>query len=397
MSTVRPNPRASRSLDRRAFLGTSAALALPLLACRLGLARPPTQETLPSGLIVRQRNPDNLEFPFASLDHFITPNERFYVRNHFPVPQLAAGTWRLRVEGAVANPLTFTYDQVRSLASRSVTATLECAGNGRARLSPQVRGVQWDLGAVSNAEWAGVPLAAILDRVGVRAGAVEVILEGADRGEVTSEPRSPGEISFARSLPLTKARQADVILAHRMNGAELPPSHGFPLRAVVPGWYGMASIKWLTRIVVTERPFQGFFQTLDYTIFERRDGIPVITPITEMQVKAQIARPASRESLPRNSDYRVHGAAWTGESEVTRVDVSTDGGRTWNAARLLGQSVRFAWRRWEYPWRTPGQAGRVTLMARATDARGQTQPLERDRDRRNYVVSHVLPVEVEVR
>jgi DMSO/TMAO reductase YedYZ molybdopterin-dependent catalytic subunit len=378
--------------NRRAFLRGAAAVTLPLFVAVPGFAQPAPAPAL----ITRQREPANLEFPFSTLDNFSTPNDRFYVRNHFPIPRLEARTWRLRVEGAVERELELTFDQLRQMPSRSVTATLECAGNSRAFLTPAVSGVPWELGAVSNASWTGVSLAAVLERAGVRQSAVEVVLEGADRGEVREEPRPPGAIAFARSLPLAKARQADVLLAYRMNDAELPAAHGFPVRVVVPGWYGMASVKWLTRIVVTDQPFQGFFQTSTYTIFERRHGLPVLTPITQMLVKALIARPRAGETLARNAEVRVFGAAWTGESEITRVEVSTDGGQTWAAARLLAEPVRHAWRLWEWTWRTPAQAGRVTLLARATDARGHTQPRQRDQDRRNYLVNHLLPVEVQV-
>jgi DMSO/TMAO reductase YedYZ molybdopterin-dependent catalytic subunit len=349
------------------------------------------------GLIIRQKEPANLEFPFPTLDSFITPNERFYVRNHFAVPRLDVAAWRLKVEGAVARPLELDYDELRKLPARTLTATLECTGNSRVFLVPKARGVPWELGAVGNARWTGVPLAALLDRAGLRDQAVEVILEGADAGEISEEPKSPGTIHFARSLPVAKARQDNVLLGYQMNGTDLPTAHGFPLRAVVAGWYGMASIKWLTRIVVTDSPFQGYFQTFDYSIFERRAGLPVLVPVTELEVKAEIARPVQDEVVPTNTAYRIHGAAWTGESEVTKVEVSTNGGRSWVEARLLDKAVRNAWRLWEYEWQTPARPGHHTLMARATDRRGRVQPLERDSDRRNYLISHVLPIAVEVR
>jgi DMSO/TMAO reductase YedYZ molybdopterin-dependent catalytic subunit len=197
-------------------------------------------------------------------------------------------------------------------------------------------------------------------------------------------------------LPLTKARRPEVLLAHRMNGAALPENHGFPVRAVVPGWYGVASVKWLTRLIVTDRPFHSFYQSIDYSYFERRDGLPAVVPITELDVKAEIAQPVANAQVPANKDYRMHGAAWTGESEVVKVEVSTDSGQSWTAAKLLGKPVPFTWRLWEFNWRTP-QPGRYTVMARATDQRGRTQPLKRDPDRRNYLISHILPIEVEVR
>jgi DMSO/TMAO reductase YedYZ molybdopterin-dependent catalytic subunit len=348
-------------------------------------------------LILREREPENLEFPFSSLRSFITPNEQFFVRSHFAVPNVDVQSWRLKIEGQVDHPSDIRFDDLLSLSSRTVIAALECAGNGRIFLSPKVAGVPWELGAVGNAEWTGVPLAAVLERAGVQASAVEVVLAGADEGEIKKEPQSPGKIHYARGLPMEKALQPDVLLAYRMNGMPLPVAHGFPVRAIVPGWYGMASVKWLARIVVTGRTFRGYFQTLDYTYWHRREGLPIqLLPVGEVEVKAQIARPALHEIIPANSMYRMHGAAWAGESTVTKVEVSTDGGRAWETGHLLEPSTRCGWRLWEFQWHTPSRVGRHTVMARATDARGHVQPIQRDPYRGSYVISHVQPIEVEV-
>jgi DMSO/TMAO reductase YedYZ molybdopterin-dependent catalytic subunit len=256
--------------------------------------------------------------------------------------------------------------------------------------------VQWQLGGVGTAEWTGVPLKALLERAGLGAKAVEAILEGADTGQ-TSKPSKPAKpINFTRSLPLDKARDGGVLLAYKMNGQPLPQSHGFPVRAIVPGWYGMASVKWLTRIVATTQPYQGYFQTIDYAYWKYRDGFPVRTPITEIQVKSQIARPMLKEAVKQGSRYRVFGAAWTGTSSIAKVEVSTDGGKSFTAAKLLGQPTPFTWRQWEFSWDVPKKTGSYTLMARATDAAGNTQPMERDRDREAYMINTVLPVEVRV-
>ena len=335
-----------------------------------------------AGLIVRERNPENLEFPFSALNSFVTSNEQFFVRSHFGVPKLERDAWRLIIKGRVRQPCEFAFDELVLMPSRTLTMTLECAGNSRIFLSPKVGGLQWELGAVGNAEWTGVPLAAVLKRAGVKAGAVEVVLEGADSGAIAKEPVSPGKIHYARSLPLAKALMPEVILAYSMNGEPLSHSHGFPLRAVVPGWYGMASVKWLTRIIVTDTAFRGYFQTSDYTFWEQRDELPVqLLPVTEIEVKAEIARPALHEIVPTDAIYRVYGAAWTGETEVSRVEVSTDAGNSWEQAQLLGESLPYAWRLWEYYWRTPAQPGARTLMARAADARGNLQPMQRDAHR----------------
>ncbi len=348
------------------------------------------------GLITREREPINLEFPFPTLDGVITPNHLFYVRNHFPVPQLDAAAWRLAIDGEVRQQLSLGYDELRKLPAKTVMATLECAGNSRVLLVPKAKGVQWEQGAVSNAEWTGVPLSVLLDRAGINDSAIEVILEGADKGEIIEEPKTPGTISFARSLPIAKVRRGEVLIAYQMNGKDLAPEHGFPVRAIVLGWYGMASVKWLTRITATATPYEGYWQTLEYAYWQRTKGLPTLVPITEMQVKAEIARPTLHEIVAAGAPYRVFGAAWSGESDVTRVEVSSDSGATWNEAELLGKATLFAWRLWEYNWSVPQKRGRHKLMARATDRQGKTQPVGHDPDRRNYLINFTAPVEVDV-
>jgi DMSO/TMAO reductase YedYZ molybdopterin-dependent catalytic subunit len=197
-------------------------------------------------------------------------------------------------------------------------------------------------------------------------------------------------------LPLSKAR-ADVLLAYQMNGEKLSATHGFPLRAIVPGWYAMASVKWLRRIIVTDKPFNGFYQSLDYTYWDRSGLLPTLAPLAEQQTKAEIARPENGETIAGNSKYRVHGAAWSGMAEITRVELSFDSGRSWQDAKLLGEPVKNAWRLWEYEWRTPANPGRHTIFARATDSSGFVQPAERSGDRGTYMINHLLPVEVVVR
>ncbi len=351
---------------------------------------------LRDGRIVRSESPLNLEMPFSSLDSFLTPTKWFYVRSHFPIPSIDRNAWWLHVEGDVEKPFTINYEQLIALESVTAPVTLECAGNSRSFLKPKVKGVQWHLGAVSTAEWTGVRLSTLLDRAGLKPNACEVILEGADCGMI-EEPKSPqGELTFARSISLEKARR-DVLLAYKMNGDELPPQHGFPLRAIVPGWYAMASVKWLQRIIVTDQPFTGYYQTLDYAYWEKRNQIAELKPLSEMQVKAQIARPAEGEVLPANSSVRVYGGAWGCDAEIAKIELSTDGGATWNDAKLIGESNSNAWRFWEFNWQTPSQANKHTLIARATDSLGRTQPVLRDLDRGSYMINHLLPVEVEVK
>ncbi len=351
---------------------------------------------LRDGKIVRSEDPLNLEMPFEKLDSFITPTKSFYVRTHFPIPKIDKNKWRLQIEGEVEKPFEFSYDELLKLESRKIPVTLECAGNNRDFLEAKVKGVQWGLGAVGNAEWTGVPLSILLDRARVKSSAREVILEGADSGSLEDPKGPPGGLKFARSIPLMKAR-SDVLLAYKLNDVDLPPEHGFPLRAIVPGWYAMASIKWLERIIVTDRPFNGYYQTLDYAYWKRRGDIADLVPISEVQIKAEIAQPSAGEIVSANSNVPVRGAAWTSDAEVTKVELSTDGGSTWNEAKLLGDSKPNAWRLWEYNWRTPSKSGKQMLIARATDSQGRTQPTERDPDRGTYMINHLLPITVEVR
>lgn len=347
-------------------------------------------------LIVRQRDPENLEFPFTSLDSYVTPNDRFYIRSHFKTPELDLASYKLRVEGAVEKPFEITLDEIKRLAQRKVTATLECAGNTRALLNPPASGVQWELGAVSNAEWSGVPLGALLEKAGLKSNAVEVVLEGADKGEPKNDPKPVGEIAFARSISIEKARRPEVLLAHGMNGSDLALSHGAPLRTVVPGYYGMSSIKWLTKVrVVTER-FQGYFQTIDYAYWDRTNGYPLRQPLLDMRVKSLIAQPAKNQQIKAGSTVTLRGAAWTGEADISKVEISSDGGKTWGQARFLDKANRFAWRRWEFDWKAPSQPGRQFLMSRATDSKGAVQALQHDRDTAGYVIHHVIPVEINV-
>ncbi|MEO5753893.1 MAG: sulfite oxidase [Chthoniobacterales bacterium] len=347
-------------------------------------------------MIIREKEPANLEMPFGTLDRFITPNDLFYIRSHFPVPQIDRSTWRLRVEGAVESPLELSYDDLCGLPSTTIPATLECAGNGRVFLVPKVKGTQWELGAVGNAQWTGVSLGDVLRRAGVKAGALEVILEGADCGTISEAPKPAGKIHYARSVPLSKALEG-VLLALEMNGEPLAPSHGFPLRAIVPGWFGMAAVKWLQRVVVTEEPYNGYYQTVDYAFWQRDHAGVRLVPITQMQVKASIARPGINEVIPVGTEYKVQGAAWTADAKITKVEMSVDGGATWGEASLGEETAPNCWQLWEWTWKTPATPGCRILMARATDSRGRTQPTERDLDRGSYEINHCLPIEVEIR
>jgi DMSO/TMAO reductase YedYZ molybdopterin-dependent catalytic subunit len=349
------------------------------------------------GMIIRQKEPVNLEFPFDKLNSFITPNDLFYIRSHFQAPELTTDYYQLRIHGAVENPLSLDYQRLREFPSETRTATLECAGNSRIFLVPQVEGAQWELGAVGNAEWTGVPLRVLLEQTGLAKNACEVVFEGADSGTPKEQPIPPGPISYARSLPLAKAVRPEVLVAYQMNGRELSRDHGYPVRLIVPGYYGMASVKWLTSIQVLEEPFQGYWQTSDYGYWDYIDGKPVRRPLSEIALKSQIARPGMYEVIPAGSDYIVTGAAWCGHSDVSEIELSTDGGQHWTAAEFMDPAQPYVWRRWQFLWHVPQKPGQYTLAARAQDATGAVQPEGHNPSHGTYVINHPLPIDVIVR
>jgi DMSO/TMAO reductase YedYZ molybdopterin-dependent catalytic subunit len=353
-----------------------------------------TAQLSSAGLIIRQKEPKNLESPFDRIDSYLTPTELFYIRSHFPIPSLDRASYHLHIDGAVRRPFAVSYEELRSMRSETRVATLECAGNSRVFLVPQVQGAQWELGAVSNAEWTGVPLRALLERAELQEDACEIVLEGADRGTPKEEPVPPEPISYAWSLPRAKAIQPEVLIAYQMNGRDLSPDHGFPVRAIVPGHYGMASVKWLTGIRAVREPFHGYWQTSDYAYWASMDGKPVRRPLGEMKLKSEIARPRVYETLVPNRICTISGAAWAGDTDVTEIAVSTDGGRSWVEAEFVDPVRRHAWRRWKFDWLTPKEPGQCTLLARAKDAGGLIQPDRHDQNYGTYVINHSLPIEV---
>jgi DMSO/TMAO reductase YedYZ molybdopterin-dependent catalytic subunit len=360
-----------------------------------------------TGRIVRQKNPLNLEFPFSTLGEWRVPTDLFYVRSHFPNPTVDADSWRLRVTGAVERPLELSLKDLRALPATTFAATMECAGNGRVYYEPTKEGLQWQNGAVGNADWTGVYLRTVLEKAGVKPEAAEVVLVGADRGVVDGGKKtaSPGPIAFSRSVPIEKAAGDSVLLAYEMNREPLRPDHGFPLRAVVGGWFGMAWVKWITELRVVERPFLGYWQARDYFRWERGLGEPVLVPLTEMEVKAQIAQPVNGATVEAGRPVRIFGAAWSGSAPVEKVEVTirrsdqlsvnSDQSADWRSAALLEPRSDYAWTFWEYHW-TPTEPGTYTLLARASDAKGNVQPDTPQPDRESYLANWIVPVEVTV-
>lgn len=323
--------------------------------------------------LVVTAQPENSETPLADVHGWVTPTRLFFVRNHFEVPPIDAVAWRLSVGGRVSKPLCLSWNELNQLPQRTILATLECAGNGRSFLAQKVPGVPWGAGAVAHAEWSGVPLVDVLEMAGLADEAVEIVCEGADVG---TEPDHPQPMHFARGLPREKALHRDTLLCLRMNGEPLTPSHGFPLRLLVPGWYGVASVKWLTRLEATSERFAGYFQTVKYTIKQRLAGRELTVPLERMAVKSEIVRPFAGEALSLGKQ-RVFGLAWAGEEPVARVETSTDGGRTWQGAELVGPAAPYSWTMWETIWNVQSP-GTYEILSRATSAGGRTQPSDYD-------------------
>ncbi|MCI0354510.1 MAG: sulfite oxidase, partial [Acidobacteria bacterium] len=297
------------------------------------------QQAIEAGLVVHRAHPLNCETSIPALvGGVIMPSARFYVRNHFQIPNLDEATFRLTIGGLVERPLSLSVRDLRNMRSETLTVTLECAGNGRTLFHPPIEGEKWSLGAVSTAEWTGVPLAEILDRAGVRTGAREVLFRGADRGTLD---RHSGPTFFERSLQLEQARDADLLLAYAMNGEPLPIQHGYPVRLVVPGWYAMASVKWLTEIELLDQPFAGHYQVDKYWYEWERDGQVVREPVTLQRVRALITEPAPNQEA-RCGELAIRGVAWSGAAPIARVEVSVGGG-SWQEARLVSERKRYTW------------------------------------------------------
>ena len=344
-------------------------------------------------LIVQRAVPLAAEMPLSGFGTWITPNDLFHILTVManPLPAIEPAAWRLAVDGQVEQTVTLTYEQLKALPARKVVAVLECAGNSRNSVSPPLERSHLGNGYVGNAEWLGVPLHRILERAGLTPSAREVVLEGADRGKPAFAPE---EVAFAKSLPLEKALHPDTLLVYAMNGVPLPREHGGPVRAVVPGWYGTYHVKWLERVSVIDRPFDGVFMARAWRVQRRRDGAVHDEPVTQVAVKSLVVRPEADAKLTVGT-HAVAGVAWSGGKDIASVQVSTDGGRTWDFAQLVESQAIYAWRFWEFAWRV-AQPGSYTLMARATDTSGTSQPFAYDLDLGGFAVSQVQPVRVEV-
>ena len=310
--------------------------------------------------------------PLEALAHDVTPVGMHYLLIHYDVPRTDPATWRLEIDGSVQRPLSLTLDELTQREAVTSVVTFECAGNGRALLDPRPISQPWLLEAVGTGAWTGTPLAAVLAEAGVARDAVEVLFTGLDRGI-----ESDVEQSYQRSLPVADALNNDVLLAWGLNGAPLPPQHGFPLRVIVPAWYGMTNVKWLARITVLREPFGGYQNARAYRLRQAPEEHGAA--VSRMTVRSLMAPPGIPEFLSRRRFARLtaqtlEGRAWSGFGDIEAVEVSTDGGASWRPAQLGPAAGPHAWRRWRYEWQ-PAVAGDYELCCRATDSAGNRQPL----------------------
>jgi len=331
---------------------------------------PPAPTEGPLTLDELQLAARNRGLPLEALRYDITPAGLHYLLVHFDIPDLDTSTWRLRVGGAFERPMQLSLDDLRSRPSATLAVTIECAGNGRARLSPRPISQPWLVEAVSTAEWTGTPLAPLLDEAGLRSEAIELVFTGADHGIEKGY-----EHDYARSLPVADARLPEVLLAYEMNGRPLEPQHGSPLRLIAPGWYGMMHVKWLTSIEAVSSPFDGYQQRVAY--WYRQSADDPGEPVTRIRRRALMIPPGFPDFLTRRrvvdrGPLLVRGRAWSGLAPITRVELGVDG--EWRDARLGEQVGPFAWRSWSAEWDIA--AGEHELSCRATDATGERQPDE---------------------
>jgi DMSO/TMAO reductase YedYZ molybdopterin-dependent catalytic subunit len=332
----------------------------------------------------------NHGLPLEALREPITPAGLHYLLIHYDIPAVDPATFELEIAGAVERPLTLTLDDLRARERVDRPITFECAGNGRALLEPRPVSQPWLTEAVGTAEWGGTRLAPLLEDAGVKQSAVELLFSALDRGIEGGDAQS-----YERALPIAEA--SDALLAYDMNGAPLPPQHGFPLRLVVPGWYGMQNVKWLTRITVLEEPFTGFQNSVAYRMYDA-DGEPG-EPVTRMLPRSLMVPPGVPDFMTRTRHVEagpttLTGRAWSGHGSIDHVEVSTDGGATFDAAVLDPALGPNAWRGWSYSWdATPGE---YVLRSRATDSSGHTQPLDPLWNLKGYANNAVERITVQV-
>ena len=370
-----PNFKPAKLTRRGLFLAGTAALL-----SRSNRAAGPS-----SSLITLSPSPKDLEMPVQAFIDEITPVEHFFVRCHTMIPQVKLPEWKFEVAGLVDRPLTLTLADLKKLPRVELVSVLECAGNGRSFYQPHVAGAQWRFGSVGNARWTGVRLKDILEKAGVQPGAKQLLLNGADQ-PLGNMPR------FQRTLEVGKAMHPDTLLAWEMNGKPLTADHGFPLRVIAPGWASDSWVKWLTRIELLDHDFDGFWMKTAYRHPPRHvaPGTPVdpkdMVPVTDLNVKSVIAHPGDWAAPGM---ITVQGVAWSNSSPVAKVEISVDNGKTWSLANLTGKPTKYGFRKFAWTWKA-GE-GQHTLISRAANDAGQSQPIEPEWNPNGYLYNAIQP------
>ncbi|WP_409304002.1 sulfite oxidase [Peribacillus sp. SCS-155] len=341
-------------------------------------------------LTTRKLHPENQESPVHFLELETYPEKYFYKRNHFAYPNLTSDALFLPVSGHVEHTLVFTLEQIRQMPSKTIKTILECSGNKRQFFRPEVYGEQWEKGALSQGDWTGVPLRHLLQNAGILSGTQEVVFEAYDFGQ---RKDLDGSFYFARSLPMDIALHPDTIIAFEYNGMPIPFKHGFPFRVIVPGWYAMASVKWLKRIIVIDKKFNGPYQTIDYVFYPHKEKDEGRFPVTYMNVNSAIQRPQSLQELQTGVQV-IKGMAWTGQGIVDKVEISLDNGKTW-ASATLSPGRHYSFSRWNYTWLAE-EPGEFEILSRATDSAGRVQPEMPFWNRKGYGYNAIDRVKVKV-
>lgn len=337
-------------------------------------------------------NPENQGTPIHFLNEWITPEQFFFLRNHYPYPSITPSSFTLAFKGLLENPGSFHYQQLLQMPSKTIVLPLECSGNKRKDFDPPTFGTQWDDGAISQGLWTGVPLRYLLNIVGVKDSAYDVVFEGHDSGKIVG---LEGDHPFARSLPIKVALHPDTIIAYALNGKPITYKHGYPLRLIVPKWYAMASVKWLKRITVIDKPFEGPYQKLDYHYFPYEDSDKDGVPVTLMKVNSIIQQPLPQSTLDAGI-HQIYGIAWTGKGIIDKVEISFDNGRNWEETKLQ-QDLRqpYSWTFWYYIW-DANKKGNYTIMVRATDSTGREQPIKVQWNRLGYGYNGISIINVQI-
>lgn len=339
-------------------------------------------------LTTRKINPENQESPIHFIDSPTISNKLFYRRNHFSYPEWV--TTPLAITGFVEKHMLFSLGQIQSMPSKRMKAVLECAGNKRKLFEPNVYGEQWGKGAISQGYWRGVPLRTLLQYTGVLREAKEVLFEGHDYGERKDLNQS---VHYARSLPLEKALHPDTLIAYEYNDKPIPFKHGYPLRLIIPGWYAMASVKWIKNIRLVDKDFKGPFQAIDYVYYPNKEDDTGKAPVTLMNVNSTIQQPLNLEII-NTGTHLIKGIAWTGQGRITRVEISLNQGKTWNPA-IVEHDENYAWVQWEYEWNAD-KKGEHIILSRATDSTGRLQPIKPLWNRKGYGYNAVDKISVKV-